>query len=527
MPPFKACPSVSTSKDGDNVTMTWINRYASLGTAFSAEVLPTPVPDPTWVIRNPELSQAQGFPDDWLNGDEGLSVFSGNALWDGMQSRATVYSGHQFGQWAGQLGDGRALCLGEFQATPATKGSFELQLKGAGKTPFSRMGDGRAVLRSSIREFLCSEAMAGLGIPTTRALCLTTTPSKVIREEVETGAIVTRTAPSFIRFGHFEHFANQVSPEGARNLKQLADFTIAHYFQQEGAFSVDETVDLTMGLSGNPYAQLLHSVTLKTAKLMAQWQAVGFCHGVMNTDNMSILGLTLDFGPFQFMDGFNPEHICNHSDYQGRYAYGRQPQVAYWNLFCLAQALMPLIEDQELAMKALESYKTVFSEHWGQCFLSKLGLNRRSSAQHVLEDQSLINDTLQLLATEQVDFTLFWRRLSHAAGVSEQSNSAWQSVSDLFIDQAAWRTWQDKYMNRLEQEKTVNFNERMLQVNPKYVLRNHLAEAAIQKSKLGDHSEVERLFNLLKTPFEEQPEFDHYAHLPPAWASSIEISCSS
>ena len=492
--------------------MNWINRFAKLGSEFSAEVLPSPVPNPTWVARNEALSQSLGLPQDWLNGSEGLAVFSGNGLWDGMQSRASVYSGHQFGQWAGQLGDGRALSLGEFKSD---KGTIELQLKGAGKTPFSRMGDGRAVLRSSIREYLCSEAMAGLGIPTTRALCITTSPQKVIREDIETAAIVTRTAPSFIRFGHFEHFANQVSPQSSDNLKQLADFTLANYVQPDHHFS------------DNPYANLLYEVTQSTAQLMAQWQSVGFCHGVMNTDNMSIMGLTLDYGPFQFMDGFNPNHICNHSDHMGRYAYGRQPQVAYWNLFCLGQALMPLIETQELAMRALESYKSSFADAWASKFLNKLGLAVSDDPDQLEKDKLLLNDLLERLAAEQVDFTVFWRRLSSAVTESSAAAPAWRYVADLFIDQAAWQSWQVRYLDRLGPLDTPKCQAHMLKVNPKYILRNHLAESAIQKSKIGDHSEVETLFKLLQSPFDDQTEFDHYANLPPAWASSIEISCSS
>ena len=492
--------------------MNWINRFAMLGAEFSAPVLPSPVPEPTWVGRNFELAASLGLPPEWLNGPEGLSVFSGNGLWEGMQSIASVYSGHQFGQWAGQLGDGRALSLGEFQSPQA---AIEIQLKGAGKTPFSRMGDGRAVLRSSIREYLCSEAMAGLGIPTTRALCLTTSPQKVIREEVETAAIVTRTAPSFIRFGHFEHFANQTSPKGADNLKQLADFTLAHFVHSSHEFS------------DNPYANLLYEVTQSTAQLMAQWQSVGFCHGVMNTDNMSIMGLTIDYGPFQFLDGFNPNHICNHSDHMGRYAYGRQPQVAYWNLFCLAQALMPLIETQELAMRALETYKTTFSKAWTERFFSKLGLEVSDASDQVQSDTVLLNELLEILAAEQVDFTVFWRRLSGAVTETSSDAAPWRHVADLFLDQAAWHAWQSRYRHRLSNLNSVQCQERMYKVNPKYILRNHLAESAIQKSKMGDHSEVETLFKLLKSPYDDQAQFDHYANLPPAWASSIEISCSS
>ncbi len=492
--------------------MNWINRFAMLGPEFSAQVLPSPVPEPMWVGRNFELAASLGLPEEWLNGADGLSVFSGNGLWEGMQSIASVYSGHQFGQWAGQLGDGRALSLGEFQSE---KAAIEIQLKGAGKTPFSRMGDGRAVLRSSIREYLCSEAMAGLGIPTTRALCLTTSPQKVIREEVETAAIVTRTAPSFIRFGHFEHFANQPSSKGADNLKQLADFTLTHFVHANPNFS------------DNPYANLLWEVTQSTAKLMAQWQSVGFCHGVMNTDNMSIMGLTLDYGPFQFLDGFNPNHICNHSDHMGRYAYGRQPQVAYWNLFCLAQALMPLIETQELAMRALESYKPTFSNAWSEKFLRKLGLEVSDKPEELESDTLLLNNLLEIMAAEQVDFTVFWRRLSVAVVESSADAIAWRQVADLFLDQAAWQAWHNRYMGRLNLLDVNQCQERMYKVNPKYVLRNHLAESAIQKSKMGDHSEVETLFKLLKSPYDDQAPFDHYANLPPAWASSIEISCSS
>ena len=500
---------MGSSKDTDNPNMTWINQYAALGPVFSAEVLPTPVPAPYWVAQNPAFLKASGLPETWLDTDEALAVFSGNGLWEGMAPRASVYSGHQFGHWAGQLGDGRALSLGEF-ATP--QGSFEIQLKGAGQTPFSRMGDGRAVLRSSIREYLCSEAMAGLGVPTTRALCLTGSSLPVLREELETAAIVTRVAPSFIRFGHFEHFANQSAHPDA--LKQLADFVIEHHFEgQETSL-------------GNPYADLLHEVSLKTAQLVAQWQAIGFCHGVLNTDNMSILGLTLDYGPFQFMDGFHPQHICNHSDHSGRYAYDKQPQIAYWNLFCLGQALMPLIDDQELAMKALEPYKEAYTAHWTHNFCMKMGLSQINEADDA-DNMALIQSLLQIMATEKTDFTLLWRRLSQAASQTQQSHATWQSVKDLFLDTGKFQDWQNNYMTHLQHQGDADAVQGMLSVNPKYVLRNHLVELAIQKSKLGDHSEVATLFKLLQSPFDEQPEFEPYANLPPSWASDIEISCSS
>jgi uncharacterized protein YdiU (UPF0061 family) len=495
--------------------MTWINRYSKLGADFSTVVTPSPVPNPHWVAKNEALLASLNLPSEWFSTDQALSVFSGNGLLQGMDPRASVYSGHQFGHWAGQLGDGRALCLGEIQTSA---GACEIQLKGAGKTPYSRMGDGRAVLRSSIREYLCSEAMAGLGIPTTRALCLTGSSLPVVREELETSAIVTRIAPSFIRFGHFEHFANQSTHGDA--LQKLADFTLDH------------VLNVTDQSLGNPYADLLHHVSLATARLMAQWQSVGFCHGVMNTDNMSILGLTLDYGPFQFMDGFNPKHICNHSDHQGRYAYDKQPQVAYWNLFCLGQALMPLIDDQDVAMKALEPYKSEYTKQWTQRFAAKLGLalpkfsepENKSDAQTIM---ALIQDLLGLMTREQTDFTLVWRRLSHAAQQTNQTHADWQAVTDLFIDTQKFKEWQTRYMDYLQTQQNDVAVKNMLMVNPKYVLRNHLVELAIQKSKQGDHSEVRVLFELLQSPFDEQPEFEHYANLPPSWAADISISCSS
>ena len=295
----------------------WRHGFAALGSAFFTELPATPLPQPHLVSANRRLAAELGLDFDLLAGEAGVAAFTGNLPLAGSRPLASVYSGHQFGVWAGQLGDGRAILLGGVE-TPA--GVQELQLKGAGRTPYSRMGDGRAVLRSSIREYLGSEAMHGLGIPTTRALVVTGSPQPVRREEVETAAVVTRVAPSFVRFGHFEHFSvrGQVA-----ELRQLADHVIDTFYPG---------CRTTQRLAGNPYAALLEAVSERTAAMVAQWQAVGFCHGVMNTDNMSILGLTIDYGPFQFLDAFIPNHICNHSDETGRYAYNRQPNVAYWNV---------------------------------------------------------------------------------------------------------------------------------------------------------------------------------------------------
>ncbi len=496
---------------GDNSGMTqltWHPGFSTLGDAFFTRLQPTPLPSPYMVGASASAARMLGVSDEWLHLPETIAALSGNSLLEGSSPLATVYSGHQFGVWAGQLGDGRAIMLGE--AHGDTSMPMEVQLKGSGRTPYSRGGDGRAVLRSSIREFLCSEAMHGLGIPTTRALCVTGSDQPIRREEVETAAVVTRLAPSFIRFGHFEHFASSGQTD---ELKKLADYVIDRYYP--------ECRNATT-LGGNPYANFLQCVSERTARLVAQWQSVGFCHGVMNTDNMSILGLTIDYGPFQFLDGFNPDHICNHSDTQGRYAYNKQPNVAYWNVFCLAQALFPLIEDQEVAIASLESYKTVFPEAFHQRMSDKLGLHAGHNDGDTDPDRDLVKETLELLAKEQTDFTIFWRRLSnYVAG-----NTTAEPVRDLFLDRAGFEQWLTAYDTRLGESRP-QAGRKMLETNPKFVLRNHLGEEAIRKAKLRDYSGVESLMKVLSTPFDEHPDEENKAGFPPDWASSIEISCSS
>ena len=499
-------------------TLVWRNCFATLGEAFFTRLSPSPLPAPHWISRNPALMAEMGWPEQGLGSPDALLAFSGCAIPEGAAPLASVYSGHQFGQWAGQLGDGRALSLGDVEST---QGPQEIQLKGAGPTPYSRRGDGRAVLRSSIREYLCSEAMHGLGIASTRALCLTGSPQPVRREEIETAAVLTRVAPSFVRFGHFEHFAANNQLE---DLKILADHVISHHLPECVTRAADGQHQ------GNVYAVLLQVVTERTALMLAQWQAVGFCHGVMNTDNMSILGLTLDYGPFQFLDGFNPRHICNHSDNQGRYAYHRQPNVAYWNLYCLGQALAPLINDQDLTLAVLESYKTDFPQALDRAMALKLGL--ATPAQQAQGSVRELTDSLMaLMAQEQVDYAVFWRRLSHAVATpleaQDAAAAAWTSVRDLFLDRPSWDQWQQRYAAVMALGDQAEAGQSMLAHNPKYVLRNHLAEIAIRQAKLGDFSEVETLLTLLQSPFDEHPVHEAYAQLPPAWASSIEISCSS
>ena len=487
----------------------WIHTseagFASLGEPFATPTQPTPLPAAHWVGCNDDLRSELGLPADLWQQQEALELFTGNRRLTQHATYASVYSGHQFGQWAGQLGDGRALNLGAIQ-TP--HGLEELQLKGAGPTPYSRRGDGRAVLRSSIREFLASEAMHGLGIPTTRALCVTGSPAHVRREALETAAVVTRVAPSFVRFGHFEHFASNGQID---ELRVLADHLVSAHFSE-----------LKDKQGADRYVALLREVTQRTAQLMAQWQAVGFCHGVMNTDNMSVLGLTLDYGPFQYLDGFDANHICNHSDTSGRYAYARQPQIAYWNLFCFGQALMALIDDQAPALAALASYKQAFPEAMDQRMRDKLGL----SGTHA-NDRTLVEDLLQALQQDRVDYTVFWRRLSIAVYESAHITHAFEPVRDLFLQREAFDVWCARYLDRLGMTNRQAAGHAMLRTNPKYILRNHLGELAIRQAKEGHFAMVQDLLEVLHTPFDEHPTYEAWAGLAPEWASSIEISCSS
>jgi uncharacterized protein YdiU (UPF0061 family) len=477
----------------------------ALGPAYAVALPPQALPAPHWVARSEALAAELGW-GGWLAGGDALPLLAGNAEPPG-GTLATVYSGHQFGVWAGQLGDGRALLLGEAE-TPA--GPMEVQIKGSGLTPFSRMGDGRAVLRSSIREFLCSEAMHALGIPTTRALAIVGSALPVRREALETAAVVTRVAPSFLRFGHFEHFAHTAQDEVA--LRQLADTTIERHFPE-------------LAGTPQPYAALLDAVTRRTARLLAQWQAVGFCHGVMNTDNMSILGLTIDYGPFGFLDAHDPGHICNHSDHGGRYAYARQPQVAFWNLHALAQALMPLIGDGGAALAALEPYQTVFAQAFYALMSAKLGL-RPLDGGRCDEDRALADDLLRLMAQDRTDHTITFRRLADFRCAPGAADTA---VRELFLDHEGYDGWARRYAARLRAEASDDAERavRMKRLNPKFVLRNHLAETAIDKARDGDFSEVQRLLKVLERPYDEQAEHAADAGFPPAWAQQLEVSCSS
>nr|WP_260099419.1 YdiU family protein [Pseudoduganella buxea] len=480
------------------------NSFASLPPEFYTRLMPTPLPAPYLVGLSAPAAALIGLDPAQVD-DDVVAVLAGNRVPERAQPLAAVYSGHQFGVWAGQLGDGRAMLLGDV-ATP--DGPVELQWKGAGMTPYSRMGDGRAVLRSSIREFLCSEAMHALGIPTTRALSVAGSDQGVVRETIETSAVVIRMAPSFVRFGSFEHWFYR---NDETRLRTLADYVIDRFYP-------------ALRGEDNPYAALLEEVTRRTARLIAHWQAVGFMHGVMNTDNMSILGQTLDYGPFGFMEAFDAQHICNHSDNQGRYSYAMQPQIGHWNCYALAQALVPLIGNVEETQEALDVYQGEFAATVDRLLHAKLGLAQ--IPEHADADRALFDALFGVLQANHADFTLFFRRLS---SLQAGSNAGDEPLRDLFIDRPAFDAWADQYRQRLRLEGSVDAGRgaAMNAVNPKYVLRNYLAQAAIEKAQHKDFSEVERLLQVLQKPFDEQPENEHYAALPPDWASTLEVSCSS
>ena len=482
-------------------TLNFDNRYARLPPAFYRKLSPTPLAAPYLVSVSDDAAALLDLDPAETRSERFLDMLAGNLVPPGAEPLAMLYAGHQFGTFVPQLGDGRAILLGEI--VNARRERWTLQLKGAGETPFSRAADGRAVLRSTIREYLCSEAMHALGIPTTRALGIAGADETVYRETPETAAVLLRLAPSHVRFGSFEVFYSRREHE---YLKQLADHVIEEHFPQ---------------FTGSPacYEKFLIEVTERTARLIAQWQAVGFCHGVMNTDNMSILGLTLDYGPFGFMEAFNPGHICNHSDDRGRYAYANQPYIGLWNCSRLAQALASLIPAEQ-CNAALARYEGAYLETYAALMRAKLGL-----AQAMEGDDTLVSDLLALLAEHGTDFTNFFRALGGFA-------SAPGAVRDLMVNQDAFDAWAARYAARLAAESSNLCNEserrtRMNAVNPKYVLRNHLAQVAIDKAARRDFSEIDRLLKLLRRPFDEQPEHEAYAAPPPAWAKDIEVSCSS
>lgn len=484
------------------------NSYARLPEIFHTRLPPRPLPDPHLVCVSAETAALIGLHPAVIDDPAFVEIFAGNALLPGAEPLAAVYSGHQFGEWAGQLGDGRAHLLAEVR-TPA--GGLELQLKGSGRTPYSRFGDGRAVLRSSIREFLCSEAMAALGIPTTRALCVIGSPATVQRETVETAAVVTRVAESFVRFGSFEHWGFSGR---ATELRQLADYVIDRFRPE-------------LRDAPRPYESLLVDVARRTAVLIAQWQAIGFMHGVMNTDNMSILGLTLDYGPFGFMEAFDGGAVCNHSDHYGRYAYGEQPRVALWNLHALGMAMQPLIGDPATIHAIVdEAFVGACTAAFVDRMRARLGFATPQS-----DDAGFIDDTFALLQRGRVDYTHFFRRLSSLPGRVDEDNAAAidAPMRDLFVDREDGDAWLRRWRGRLAREGSIDAVRQpaMRAVNPKYILRNWVAEHAIRAARQGRFDETAVVLNCLQRPFDEQPSCEWLASAPPDWAATLSVSCSS
>ena len=484
-------------------TLTFDNSYARLPEVFYAKVSPTPFSAAPFLISaNRAAMELLDLDPAEAARPEFAGVFGGSLLIPGMEPLAMLYSGHQFGVYVPQLGDGRAILLGE--VTNGRGERWDLHLKGAGMTPFSRDGDGRSVLRSAIREYLCCEAMHGLGIPTTRALCLVGSDDKVYREQIETGATIVRMAPSHVRFGTFEIFYYRKQHE---HLQRLADYTIEMHFP-ELAQAVDK------------YARFFAEVVQRTAKLIAHWQAVGWSHGVLNTDNMSILGLTLDYGPYGFMDDYDPGFICNHSDYNGRYAFNQQPYIGLWNLSCLAQTLLPFAPKEELKA-ALDGYQTSVDRHYHNHMRAKLGL-----VEDRAEDEALLQELKSLMVGSRVDYTIFWRELSMFSSDAGAKN---ERLREHFLNPERFDTWAVQYRERLQSEQSRDEERRirMDRVNPKYVLRNYLAQGAIEKAQQKDYSEVERLLTLLQQPYTEQPGMNSYAAAPPNWGKHLSVSCSS
>ena len=514
------------------------NQPRQVTGACYSRVVPQQTAAPTLVAYSQEVADLLDLSAEEINGNQFTQVFSGNQLLDGMDSFAYCYGGHQFGNWAGQLGDGRAINLGEIVNQRGEH--WMLQLKGAGPTPYSRSGDGFAVLRSSIREFLCSEAMHHLGVPTTRALSLALTGNRVMRDmfyngnaQYERGAVVCRVAQSFTRFGNFEIFAARKELDV---LQQLADYTIRndfpHLLAEDEEISDDNRSKLIVAM----YTE----VCQRTAEMIVHWMRVGFVHGVMNTDNMSILGQTIDYGPYGWLEDYDPTWTPNTTDSgQRRYRYGNQPQIAHWNLAQLGNALVPLLDEVEPLQNALDTYSQTFVNGWQTMMANKLGLNEFEPQ----SDQELVNELQEVLQLAETDMTIFYRKLADLdLPVENKDDDALIDpirdayyVADQLTDEVKARValWLRSYSQRLQKDGTPHplRRERMNAVNPKYVLRNYMAQLAIDKAEGGDFALVNDLLELLRNPYDEQPDQEEWAAKRPEWARSRAgcsmLSCSS
>ena len=480
---------------------------------------------PQLIAITESLAQDIGVEIDDQPTDFLAKLLAGSEIVSGMQPFAFNYGGHQFGHWAGQLGDGRAINLGQVQTLDNRL--LTMQLKGAGPTPYSRSADGFAVLRSSIREFLCSEAMFHLGIPTTRALSLCLTGEQVARDmfydgntKLEPGAVVCRLSPSFLRFGSFQLPASRGD---ITLLKQLVDYTIKTDFH--GQFECNQ----------DGYLKWFQEVSHRTCDLIIDWMRVGFVHGVMNTDNMSIIGETIDFGPYGWIDNYDLHWTPNTTDANSRrYCFGAQPEIGQWNLFQLANALYPLIEDADKLNQVLSEYAERYQVKWSTMMADKLGIGNYQGEQ----DQQLFTDLEQLLTVLNVDMTIFYRRLATDLTTIDDLwhyfEPSFYSLKDIKpSNKEQFLSWLARYVTRLEAQNISSAQriKMMNQVNPKFVLRNYLAQQAIEKAEMGDYQEIHQLATLLQKPYDEQPQLEHYAQKRPQWAEQKAgcsmLSCSS
>lgn len=472
------------------------NSYARLPDRFFARLAPSPVRAPQLIRLNEALAEHLGLDPEQLSSPEGIEILSGNRLPEGADPIAMAYAGHQFGNWVRQLGDGRAILLGEVIDRDGVR--RDIQLKGSGHTPFSRMGDGRAVLGPVLREYIVGEAMAALGIPTTRALAAVTTGEQVAREQLLPGAVLTRVAQSHVRVGTFQYFAARGDEEA---LRLLADHVIERHCPNALR-------------SDRPYRALLDAVIALQAQLIARWQLVGFIHGVMNTDNMSIAGETIDYGPCAFMDTYHPETVYSSIDQSGRYAYVNQPQIAQWNLAVFAQTLLPLLsEDEDVAVsdakEAIDGFPGLFEAAYIAGMRAKLGLVQERAG-----DTELVRDLLNCMAQNKADFTLTFRRLCDVSAADPESDAA---VSELFEDPAAFHGWVGRWRERLGQEGNSDDTRQlaMRQVNPAVIPRNHLvAEVIKAATENKDFAPFDKLMTVLASPYEEKPEYACY-RIPP------------
>jgi len=448
--------------------------------------------NPKIVIENHAMKKALGMED--TEHQELLKIFNGSKKIGSLKPLSMVYSGHQFGQYVEQLGDGRGLLFAQINSN---EGLLDIHLKGAGKTPYSRFGDGRAVLRSVIREYLCGEAMHALSIPTSRALMIIGSDEMVIREKSESAAMLVRTAKTHIRFGSFEYFHYNNKHE---HVKALADFCINSYPQY---FSKTK----------NAYVDFFRVIVKETAKMIARWQACGFNHGVMNTDNMSILGETFDYGPYGFMEDYNPSHVCNHSDHQGRYAFKNQPYIGLWNCSALGHALSSLISEESQG-EVLQTYEAIFQDTLAELYRKKLGLDQAQP-----EDANLIQGLLDIMESEKLDYTNTFRNLTQALAKKNSPE----------LNSEISKSWIVSFLERHAKE-TLSKDKRlqlMSQVNPKFILRNYMAQEAIEAAEVNDFSKLETLMIVMTQPFEELIEHQKFANKSPMWAKDLEISCSS